>query len=150
MPEETQPQILNKTLGEVLQNNTHAQGMVMQAMQINPQQLQQLLNLTGNNQLMNMTIGDLFKNGVVQQAAAVNPAAPLNSNGSIRQPVTIPVGFIASQPAQISPQQMQQLMGIFQNGQITQTTPQSDTVPYNLPAAQPKPTFFQKIKDLFK
>ena len=91
MPDQLQPHILNKTLGEILQNNTHAQGMVMQAMRISPQQLQQLLGLTGNNQLMNMTIGDLFKKGVVQQATAVsttNPSMPLSTD--------IPVGNIAN------------------------------------------------------
>lgn len=60
--------ILGKTLGEVLQNNDHAQGMIMKAMQITPQQFQEMFQKTGSNQLMNMTIGDLFKNGVVQQA----------------------------------------------------------------------------------
>lgn len=60
--------ILGKTLGEVLQNNDHAQGMIMKAMQITPQQFQEMFQKTGNNQLMNMTIGDLFKNGVVSQA----------------------------------------------------------------------------------
>ena len=53
--------ILGKTLGEVLQNNVHAQGMVMKAMQITPQQFQEMLQKTGNNKFMNMTIGDLFK-----------------------------------------------------------------------------------------
>ena len=66
-----QPQhakILDQTLGELLQSNQQAQGVVMNAMQINPQQLQQMLTQTGNNQMMQMKIGDLFKNGIVQKA----------------------------------------------------------------------------------
>jgi hypothetical protein len=79
------PTILNQTLGQLLQQNNQAQGVVMQAMQINPQQLQQLLSMTGNNQLMNTTIGDLFKNGFVQQAQG--------------------------QMGSVSPQQLQQIVG---------------------------------------
>jgi hypothetical protein len=71
-PSGLHPSILNQTLGQLLQQNNQAQGVVTQAMQISPQQLQQLLGLTGNNQLMNMTIGDLFKNGFVRQASAVS------------------------------------------------------------------------------
>src|SRR5260370_21183814 len=79
------PSILNQTLGQLLQNNQQAQGVVTQAMQISPQQLQQLLSMTGNNQLMNQTIGDLFKNGTMKQ--------------------------LAVQAFQVNPQQFQQILG---------------------------------------
>lgn len=86
----------------------------MQAMQISPKQFQQLLNLTGNNQLMNMTIGDFFKNGIVQKG----------------------------QVTQISPQQIQQIINTLpsqsvqnQNIQIEQPVSQEDKVPYTLQSA---------------
>lgn len=60
--------ILDKSLGELLKNNNQAQGMIMQAMQITPAQFAELVKMTGNNEIMNMSIGDLFKKGVVQQA----------------------------------------------------------------------------------
>jgi hypothetical protein len=66
-----QPQhakILDQTLGELLQSNPQAQGVVMNAMHISPDQLQQMLSQTGNNAMMQMKIGDLFKNGIVQKA----------------------------------------------------------------------------------
>jgi len=84
------PQILNQTLGELLRNNSQAQGVIMKQMHISPEQFQQLLKMTGNNQMMNMTIGDLFKNGMFQKAAQMN---------------------------QVSPEQMQQMMGMVKNGQ---------------------------------
>lgn len=67
-PPEQHHGILHKTLGEVIQSNPHAQDMIMKAMKISPEQFQEMLTKTENNQLMNMTIGDLFKNGVVSQA----------------------------------------------------------------------------------
>jgi hypothetical protein len=74
MPDQSvQPQpehhgILHKTLGEVIKSNPHAQDMIMKAMKISPEQMQEMVQKTENNQLMNMTIGDLFKNGIVSQA----------------------------------------------------------------------------------
>jgi hypothetical protein len=142
MAEGQQPQILNKTLGDLLQNNNHAQGIVMQAMQISPQQLQQMLNLTGNNKLMNMTIGDLFKNGIVQQATAINPNDSV-VNGT-------PIQITNGQSTQLSPQQLQQIMGIFKNGQVPKGASQEYMVPYTFPTVAAKPSFFQKLKNLFK
>ena len=129
------PNILNQTLGQLLQNNQQAQGTVMQAMQISPQQLQQLLQMTGNNQLMNTTIGDLFKNGIMQQAGG--------------------------QAFQVSPQQFQQIVSNlnpqnFQgqnSGQLTQqnqTIGPQDKVPYTIPPARSKPSVLQRLKNLFR
>jgi hypothetical protein len=67
-PQEVHHGILHKTLGEVIQSNSHAQDMIMKAMKISPEQFQEMLQKSEGNQLMNMTIGDLFKNGVVSQA----------------------------------------------------------------------------------
>lgn len=120
------PGILNQTLGELLQNNTHAQGMVMKAMQISPEQLQQMLAVTGNNQFMNMTIGELFKNGFMQQAAT-------------------------GQMVQLSPQQSQQIIQGVLNTQNPQQFLQGDTqqfVPVTYPA--PKPSLLEKLKNLFR
>lgn len=129
MPNEPRPQILNQTLGELLQNNNQAQGIVMQAMQIGPEQLRQLLNMTGNNQLMNMTIGDLFKNGIVHQG----------------------------QVTQISPRQFQQIINTLPsqtpqdpNIQTDQPVSQEDKVPYTLPQTSGKQSFLQKLKNLFR
>ncbi|MEK7570986.1 MAG: hypothetical protein AAB553_01815 [Patescibacteria group bacterium] len=83
--------ILQQTLGELLKNNTHAQGMVMQAMRITPAQLQQMLSATSNNQLMQMPIGDLFKNGMVQQVVSQQSG----NNGQV---------------VQLSPEQAQQIL----------------------------------------
>lgn len=133
MPDQVKPNIINKTLGEVLQNNTQAQGMVMQAMKINPEQLQQLLKLTGNNQLMNMTIADLFKNGIVQKATSANPT------------------LVPSGPdTQINPQQFQQIMSAMQDSQTIQNLPQADSVPNSHPSIQPKQSILQKIAKFFK
>lgn len=129
------PSILNQTLGQLLQNNQQAQGVVMQAMQISPQQLQQLLGMTGNNQLMNQTIGDLFKNGTISQASG--------------------------QVSQVSPQQFQQILGVLnpqnpqvqivgQEGQMGQAVGPQDKVPYTIPASASKSSLMQKLKSLFK
>lgn len=106
MSDEQKPKILDQTLSDVLQNNNQAQGMVMKAMQITPQQFQDMLKQTGNNQLMNMKISDLFKNGVFQQAQAMNQGQVING-----------------QVQQVSPEQFQQIMGTIQNGQMTQAIP---------------------------
>lgn len=109
-PQAQNPQqgFLNQTLGNILQNNNQAQGMVMKAMQISPQQFQQLLTATGNNQMMNTTIGDLFKNGVVHQAVqSTNGAGPI---GQLQ----------GGQAVQLSPEQMQQIMNTIQTVQPVQ------------------------------
>ncbi len=127
MADEAKPQILNKTLGEILQNNNQAQGVVMQAMQIGPHQLQELLKMTGNNKLMNMTIGELFKNGVVQKATG--------------------------QSAQVFPQQFQQIVGALQNGQPTPPSTVEQVIQVEQNASQDSSgrlSFLQKIKNLFR
>ena len=128
--------ILNMTLGQLMQNNPTAQNMVMKGMNISPQQFQQMLNMTGNNQMMNQTIGDLFKNGTMTQAMQVNPQQFQQMLGGINMP---------------NPQ------GQFPNGQaipvqqiiVGQVNPAFQNMP-TLPLEQPKPTLFQKIINLFK
>lgn len=121
--------ILNQTLGQLLQNNTHAQGMITQAMRITPQQLQEMLKTTGNNQLMNMTIGDLFKNGIVQQATSS--------------------GVAGSAQVQVSPEQFQQIIQTAQQGQPVQGSQPLVMTPA-IEGAAPKQSFFQKLKGLFQ
>lgn len=122
------PSILNQTLGQLLQNNNHAQGMITQAMKISPQQLQEMLKATGNNQLMNMTIGDLFKNGIVQQATS-------------------------GQAQQVSPEQFQQIIQMTGSGQPVQDVngqPVQPILVTQQSATAPTQSFFQKLKGLFK
>lgn len=113
--------ILHKTLGEIVRNNPQAQQMIMQSMQITPQQFQELLQQTGNNQLMNMTISDLFKNGIMQQSM---------------------------QMQHVSPEQMQQMLGMQVPIEEAEIIPAEEKVSYSLPK-QPKQSFFQKIKQFF-
>lgn len=113
--------------------------MIMQAMRISPQQFKSLLSMTGNSGMMNQTIGELFKNGTIQQAQ--------------------------TQAAQVNPQQLQQIMSELNaqnpDGQIVQgQTPEAamltdaQSVPFAgsaFGAAQPqKLSFFGKIRQLFK
>jgi hypothetical protein len=152
-PQPTQG-ILNKTLGDILQSNPQAQNLVMKSMGISQQQLQQMLSQAGGNPMMNMPIADLFKNGIVQQAAQ------------------------AKGMQQVSPEQFQQMLSQMntQNPQNLPNMPQNPTfqmpqnmqggampimipvgmaqVPVNgtaIPGVQvTKPSFFQKLKGLFK
>lgn len=94
--------ILQQTLGNLLRNNSQAQNLIMKSMNLNPEQFQQLLTKTNNNPLMNQTIGELFKNGTMQQAA--------------------------SQGGQVSHEQMQQVVNTLQQHPespvvVTQNTP---------------------------
>lgn len=99
--------ILDKTLGEIIKNNSQAQTIVMKSMKINAQQLQEMLMTTKDNQLMNMTVRDMFKNGVILQA--INSTRSLKSNGQTEQP--------GQTPNQTAPQQkqsmVQKLKGLF-------------------------------------
>lgn len=75
-----QKNILDQTLGDLLQNNLQAQQMITKSMGISQENFQQMVNSAQQNNMMHMKIGDLFKNGIVQQ-----------------------------QQVQLTPQQMQQL-----------------------------------------
>ena len=112
MLEQTQKPILKQTLGELLQTNPQARELIMRTMNVDPAQLQQMINSANDNPMMNQTIGELFKNGTMQKAAS-------------RQ-----------KQVQVSPDQMQQIM----------TTLFSDL--QNQPQ-QEKPSFLQKLKNLF-
>jgi hypothetical protein len=138
-PMQHQPAILNQTLGQLLQSNPQAQNLVMQSMGINPQQFEQMLQMSGNNQMMNQTIGDLFKNGTMQQAMQVNPQQIqqmlTNPNGQMMPMQAVAMGKIDPQTGQMIPldssdmQRLQQVPGF--------TVPQ-------------KPSLMQKIKSLFR
>ncbi len=99
--------ILDKTLGEIIKNNSQAQTIVMKSMKINAEQLQQMLRTTKDNQLMNMTVRDMFKNGVILQA--ISSTRSLKSSEQ-----TQPSG---QTPNQTAPQQkqsmLQKLKGLF-------------------------------------
>lgn len=64
--------ILDQTLGELLSAHPDAQQKVMSSMNITPEKLQEMLSLTKENPMMQMKIGDLFKNGIVGQAVVQN------------------------------------------------------------------------------
>ena len=88
--------------------------MIMKAMQITPQQFQQMLQMTGNNQLMNQTIGDLFKNGTVQQATSVQQLTPEQFQqlaGSIQQHPSMQTFQVVNQPQK--PSFFQKLQNFF-------------------------------------
>jgi len=163
------PGILNQTLGDLLRNNPQAQGMVMKAMNISQEQLQQLLSTTGNNQYMNMTIGELFKSGFVQKAVTASKTGDMGQMAPMQGQAPLHQGF-EGQAVQMTPEQMQQILSTvnMQNPeqqtisiqiqtQPGQTPPQAgqpvgsdEKVAYTIPSGQPKQGFFQKIKGLFK
>lgn len=122
--------ILHQTLGELLQHNKQAQNLIMHAMGLTPEKFQEMLNSTTTNPMMNQTIGELFKNGTMQQAA--------------------------QQGGQVSPQQMQQIVDALNSqdqqiqGVIPGETVSKEPIPPDQPVAQvPKLTFLQKVKNLF-
>jgi len=123
MADEQKAPILNQTLGDILRNNPQAQNMVMQALRISPEQLQQMLAVTGNDPRMNMSIGDLFKTGVVQQAQDLSKgvtAAGIDMQGAPAQgvPVIGQVPIVSGQAVPVSKEQFQQILGMMQNGQV--------------------------------
>lgn len=125
---------LDKTFGEIIQNNKQAQNIIMNTMHIDQQRFQEMLQSTGNNELMSMTIRDMFKNGIMQQAAS-------------------------SQTVQITPGQMQQLNETMQNngGQVSQEQFQQITgievsggqTAQQFSSQTQKSTLFQKVKNWF-
>jgi hypothetical protein len=133
--------ILDKTFGEIIQNNQQAQGIIMKAMNISPQKLQEMLQATGDNQMMNMTIRDMFKSGIMQQAASGK----------------VPPQMMQGQAVQVTPEQMQQIMNTVPNGQMTpeqfqQITGQSVQQGQMAQGVQIQPqkqSFLQKLKGLF-
>lgn len=180
MADGQQPKILDQTLGEVLQNNPQAQGIVMNAMNITPQQLQEMLGSTGNNPYMNMKISDMFKNGVFQQAMQMNPG--MGQGMPMGQGIPM---MATGQAVQITKEQYQQLMQAMQNGQpiplnqlpiqqipgmqgmngqvpvqqvVLQQIPGQQVgngqvvgqLPVMVPVQNTKPSFFQRLKNLFK
>ncbi len=131
--------ILSKTLGEILQENKEAQGVVMHGMQINPQQLQEMLQAAGDNQMMHMTIGDLFKNGVMQQAMIQSKQVSPKQMQQI-------LGMVNGEQASGQPVQQNQSEQIFQEAQVV---PKEEKVHYTLPKQPQKQSFFQKLKKFF-
>lgn len=60
--------ILDRTLADILKNNTQAQNIVMKAMRITPEKFQEMLAQTNSNHLMQTPIRELFRRGIVQKA----------------------------------------------------------------------------------
>lgn len=134
--------ILDKTLGEILQGNPQAQNLVMKAMHIDAAQLQKMVQSTGDNQLMNMKIRDMFSSGIMQQAAS----------GKITPQM------MQGQAVQVTPEQMQQILNTMPNGQMTpeqfqQITGQSLPAGQAVQVAQTVPqkqSLLDKLKGFFK
>jgi hypothetical protein len=132
--------ILHQTLGEILHHNPHLQDKIIKSMHVTPEQFQQMLGTAGSNQYMNMTIGDLFKSGFIQQAMKLQGQQP-------------------GQVGQMSPEQLQQMVG-GQQGQVVQMTPEQlqqvmrqqnvQGQPMQIVVQPQKETFFQKVKGLFR
>lgn len=101
--------ILNMTLGQILNNNPSAQNMIMQSMGLNQEQFQQMLSSAGNNQMLNMTVSDLFKNGTITQAMQIKPE-------QLQQIINNPAGQIQELPNLTLPQKqtfLQKLRNLF-------------------------------------
>jgi hypothetical protein len=83
-----QQNILDQTLGDILQTNPQAQQMITKSMGISQEKFQEMLSSAQQNNLMQMKVSDLFKNGIVQQAQGV---------------------VMQGQPEQLNPSQVQQV-----------------------------------------
>jgi hypothetical protein len=134
--------VLGMTLGELLNNNPAAQNMVMQSMNINQNQFSQMLTQAGSNPMMNMTIGDLFKNGAMGQAVQADPNQMRQflsgASGGQQMPAQIlAAGFVNPQTGQAMPFTNAGSGGAPQFMQGLQAMPVQ------------KPSFFQKLKNFF-
>lgn len=80
MPAEPQTKILNTALGDLLRSNAQARNLIMQSMRISPEELNSMIDRAGGSQMMGMTIGELFKNGLFQKAQSLtqNPDTMLH------------------------------------------------------------------------
>lgn len=123
--------ILDQSLGDILQNNSQAQQMIMQSMGLSQEKFQQMLTSIQQNNMMHMKISDLFKSGIVNQAVKQYP-------GQVQQG---PLQFVQKQQIQLTPQQMQQLQnGTLSPQQLVEQTQSSGQ----------KTSFIDKLKNWFK
>jgi len=135
--------ILNQSLEDILTNNPQAQQMIMKSMGISEEKFQQMLGSAGQNNMMNMKIGDLFKEGIVQQAIQQYPSAgsgqSSNANGLVSAMVSELIQL--GQQVQVTPEQMQQL----QNGALSPQQLLQQSQP-----TQQKTSFLDKVRNWFK
>lgn len=117
--------ILNQTLEEILQNNKNAQNLIIRSMGITPEKFQEMLKSTTNNPMMQQTIGELFKNGTMQQAA--------------------------QQGGHVSSAQVEQIVQSLnaQQPEIIQSQPNPSSQPAQTTTQTERASFMQKIKNLF-
>lgn len=150
--------ILDKSLADLLQNNAQAKSIVMKAMNLNEQQMNDLVKKSANNSLMHMSIKELFKSGFVQQAtSAVNNAQSQEQLNAMSQQV--PTQQQSDDVVQVTPEQMEQLMQAMPNGQIdpakfeeiTGQTLKDGQMSQSIIVQKPqqKQNFLQKVKGLF-
>jgi hypothetical protein len=144
-PANTKHNIFDQTLGDILISNPNAQQMIMKSMGISQEKFQSMLSSAQQNNLMHMKIGDLFKNGIVQQAVQQYPAeggkvSQMNAE-QIPLAVSDPVQIIQQQQVQVTPEQMQQLQNgiLFPQQLLQQAQP-----------IQQKTSILEKVKSLFK
>lgn len=131
MANDPHPGILNTTLGNLIQNNDQARALIMKSMQITPEDLNRLVSTSENNQMMNMTIGDLFKNGLFQKAQIVNQDQATNT-----------------QNLQLTPDHLRQISEVIQNNTIPQ--PELPMSPVDAEVSKPKVPLVSKILNFFK
>jgi hypothetical protein len=132
--------ILEQSLGDILQNNPQAQKMIMQSMGISQEKFQQMLTSVQQNNMMHMKIGDLFKSGIVNQAVQQNSGKqPQNGEALIMS--SGPMQFVQKQQMQVTPEQLQQM----QNGTLSPL----QLVQQSTDTGQ-KTSFIDKLKSWFK
>ena len=129
-PTQKAPQgILDKTMAEILQQNPQAQGLIKKAMHLSDEQFQKMLTTTQQNDLMHMTVRELFKNGIVQQAVQQQQGQQIQTTEQI----------------QVTPEQMQQL----QNGTMSSEDLQTLQPKQTTTTETKKNSFTDKMKKWF-
>jgi len=143
IPISSKGNILDQTLGEILQNNPQAQQMITNSMGISQENFQKMVGSAKQNNLMQMKISDLFKNGIVQQAVQQYPVGQVTQQDTNKMSMVVsgPMQFVGKQQVQLTPVQMNQLQNSSLNTQkiIQQAAPTTQ-----------KASFIDKIRNWFK
>ncbi|MGH7203628.1 MAG: hypothetical protein ACREHC_04260 [Candidatus Levyibacteriota bacterium] len=67
--------MLDQTLGEVLQSNPQAQQMVIRSMGITPEKFEEMRGMAQGSNMMQMTLRELIEKGVVQPSSQTDNSA---------------------------------------------------------------------------
>jgi hypothetical protein len=158
------PGILNQTFGEVLQNK-EAQDKIMQSMHIGPEQFQKLLKSTEDNPMTNMTVGQLFKSGLVQKAVQAQGGGTLDgtqgtegteetegTNGTLEGEQVNGEIVGPQEGSEVDPEQFQEMVDSG-NAQVLETDDMGNPtkIAVQQPQSQPQnQSFWDIIKGIFK